>query len=490
MVAKPTKTPPERKTTATMEAYDESSSPEDPHDPRPGLVLLYAPSFQSLEPAYVLDSAHPHIVVGRAPEADILLPEAAVSRTHARIRLEQNRWVLTDLGARNGTLVNGEFIQEAVLEHLDEVRIGDAIFKFVESDAINYARYRIDGTINGASVDETVVRRARMGEIAGGFQIDRIVKSIEKIAKNPVSVILQGESGTGKEVFAGWIHQISGRKGAFRAVNCAAIPQPLLESELFGYKRGAFSGADRDKPGLIRAADHGTLLLDEIGDMPLEAQAKLLRVLQSKEFVPLGATSLEHADVRFICATHCDLAQLQADRKFRGDLYARLNEYSVRLPPLRERKEDIYALCQALLSRHGRPSLELSFAFMTALLHYDFPFNIRELEAYIKRAVALAEGSVLDTAHLPDEIKEHMKSYGRKPGAMGGECGESPKAPPVMASPAQPRVFPEQPSESELRALLEQHNGNVAAVGRVFGKARMQVHRWMKQYGIDVAQYR
>lgn len=475
-----------------MDAYDEHSSAEEPFDPRPGLVLLYAPSHALLAPAYVLDPAQPDIIVGRAADAGIQLPEASVSRKHARIRYENNAWILSDVGARNGILADGEYIQEIALEHLHEIRIGDVIFKFVESNAIQYKRYRIDGTIDGASMDETVVWRARMGDITGGYQIDRIAKSIEKIAKNPVSVILLGESGTGKEAFAGWIHQVSGRKGAFRAINCASIPQPLIESELFGYKRGAFSGADRDKPGLFRAADKGTLLLDEIGDMPLEAQAKLLRVLQSKEFIPLGATSPEHADVRIICATHCDLAKMQSERKFRGDLYARLNEYSVRLPPLRERKEDIYSLCRTLLARHNRPDLELSFPFMTAILHYDFPFNIRELEGYIKRAAALAQGPVLDTAHLPDEIREHMKGYGRKHGLCEppAECNESPRPPAASPIAHKIRTSSEQPPEHELRALLAQHKGNIAAVGRVFGKARMQVHRWIKHYSIDISEYR
>src|SRR6185503_14726634 len=178
----------------------------------------------------------------------------------------------------------------------------------------------------------------------GGYQIDRLASALERVSKSEISVILLGESGTGKEVFAQQLHDWSGRKGAFQAVNCAAIPATLLESELFGYKRGAFSGADRDKTGLVRSADGGTLFLDEIGDMPPDAQAKLLRVLQSKEIVPVGAHTPERVDVRVVCATHRDLTKLQAEGRFRGDLFARLNEYSLRLPPLRERKEDIFVL--------------------------------------------------------------------------------------------------------------------------------------------------
>src|SRR5262249_28419776 len=180
------------------------------------------------------------------------------------------------------------------------------------------------------------------------------------------------------------------------------------------YKRGAFSGADRDKVGIVRAADGGTLFLDEIGDMPADAQAKLLRVIQSKEVIPLGATSPERVDVRIVCATHRDLAKLQAEGRFRGDLFARLNEYNLKLPALRERKEDVYMLCRALLERHSAPLLGLTFPYMTGLLHCDFPYNVRELEAFIKRGVALCEAPALDAAHLPDEIKELMRSYARR----------------------------------------------------------------------------
>jgi transcriptional regulator with GAF, ATPase, and Fis domain len=472
-----------------MQAYGEPASPEGGLGTRAGLILLYAPSYNLFDPAYLLHERD--LVIGRAPESGICVPEAAVSRQHARVHVQGGRWILTDLGGRNGTIVDGEFVREIALEHLHEIRVGDAIFKFVEAGAESYARYRIDGTLAGAPPEESAARLARLGEIVGGYQIDRLVSAVARVAKSPVSVVLLGESGTGKEVFARFIHAASGRRGALRAINCAAIPQPLLESELFGYKRGAFSGADRDKIGLFRAADGGTLLLDEIGDMPLEAQAKLLRVIQSKEVIPIGATTPEHVDVRILCATHRDLAKLQQEGRFRGDLFARLNEYSAKLPPLRERKEDIFALVRALLARHERAGLGVSFAFMTGLLHYDFPFNVRELEGFLKRGVALLdEGSgVLDTAHLPDEIKELMKSYGLR--SEQAPPRASPEEPPrVPAKEAAPAIRRKPPNEEELRALLAFHKGNVAAVGREFGKERMQVHRWMKRFGINADEYR
>jgi transcriptional regulator with GAF, ATPase, and Fis domain len=511
-------------TTASMQVYGMAASPDLARGTRAGLVLLYAPSYSQFSPAYLLHERD--LIIGRDPSSGICIPEAAVSRQHARIHYRDSCWVLTDLGGRNGTVVDGGFVHEIVLEHLHEIRVGDAIFKFVESGAESYARYRIDGTVVGETPAGTTVpdvgsRRAR-SSIVGGYQIDRLAGAIERVARSDISVVLLGESGTGKEVFAAHLHASSGRRGRFQAVNCAAIPAALLESELFGYKRGAFSGADRDRIGVIKAADGGTLLLDEIGDMPIEAQAKLLRVLQSKEVIPLGATQPERVDVRIICATHRDLTRLQREGRFRGDLFARLNEYSLTLPPLRERKEDIFALCRALLARHGRPDLGFTFPFMTGLLHYDFPFNVRELEAMIKRGIALTDGPELDAQHLPDELKELMKGYAQRsrasipaPPPWTGDPRTRPTWPVIDESTLPPSPFPPRdvdlgaqaglrsraagsappprggtPTEEELRALLVRYKGNVAAVGRELGKERMQIHRWMKRYGVDVNEYR
>jgi transcriptional regulator with GAF, ATPase, and Fis domain len=304
--------------------------------------------------------------------------------------------------------------------------------------------------------------------------------------------VILGETGTGKEVAAKGLHRVSGRRGSFQAINCAAIPPNLLESELFGFRRGAFSGADRDKPGLIKLADGGTLFLDEIGDMPLEAQAKLLRVLQAREVFPLGATTPERVDIRVICATHRDLHQYVKEGKFRGDLFARLNEHVVRLPPLRERKEDIYQLAKSFCTRYGNPELNFTFSFLVALMHYDWPYNVRELESCIKRGVALVDpsgigGIPLDTQQLPDAIAEHMKSYGQRTRVSGPSV--LPPDPLLPGGPAAPNRRTA-PTEAELRELLVRHRGNVAAVGRELGKERMQVHRWLKKYSINLDEYR
>jgi transcriptional regulator with GAF, ATPase, and Fis domain len=474
------------------------------HKERSGLVLLYAPNFEQLSPAYVFVSQE--LTIGRDASNLICVPEQAVSRQHARIfsRVDpattQEDWILQDLGSRNGTMVDGAFVGEIELEPNHEIRIGDAIFKFVEAGVEKCVPYRIDGCVTGE-------RKAKLfTDLVGGAQIDHIAADIERIAPKELSAVILGETGTGKEVIARGIHRLSGRRGSLQAINCAAIPHNLLESELFGYRRGAFSGADRDKPGLIKLADNGTLFLDEIGDMPLDAQAKLLRVLQSREVFPLGATTPERVDIRIVCATHRDLYQYVKEGKFRGDLLARLNEHVVRLPPLRERKEDILLLARSFGARYGRPNLTFTFSFIVALLHYDWPFNVRELESCIKRGVALTDGAQLDTVHLPDAISEHMKGYGVRPRVASPSNAPAPLTHPDPRDPAADRAGAHAsfspssapiassrrsaPTEDELRALLSRHRGNVAAVGRELGKERMQVHRWLKRYNIDLSAYR
>jgi transcriptional regulator with GAF, ATPase, and Fis domain len=460
----------------------------------PGLVLLYARNYEQFSPAYPFTK--PAVVIGRDPGADVCVPEQAVSRYHARITRQGERWVLSDLGSRNGTMVDGAFIASDVeLEHLHEIRVGDAIFKFVAAAAERYGEYHIDGR-------ELAPHRPRaIDALVGGWQMSHIAEELERIAPTQLSCVILGETGTGKEVAARELHRVSGRRGSLQAINCTAIPHNLLESELFGYRRGAFSGADRDKPGLITLANGGTLFLDEIGDMPLEAQAKLLRVLQSREVFPLGATAPERVDVRVVCATHRNLNKEVKDGRFRGDLFARVSEHVVVLPPLRERKEDILRLSTLFRDRYagqspqvltapgqsaGRAVVAFSFSFVVALLHYDWPYNVRELESCIKRAVALADGPVLDSAQLPEAIASLMREYGQRATSLGGAPSVLPATPISVAPP--PRRAP--PTEDELRALLLRHHGNVAAVGRELGKERMQVHRWMKRYGISIEDYR
>lgn len=438
--------------------------PSGASSPEAGLVLLYAEGYGALPAAFALGKKT--VVLGRDADADIPLPVTAVSRRHAEISFSRGSYVVRDLDSTNGTLVDGHRVDEAALEPNAELRIGDVIFKLVERGATEFAAYGLDGRMLDGAERQTKGK----SRLVGGCQMDLVAAALEQIATSELSVLILGESGTGKEVAARELHDKSGRTGQFSAVNCAALPENLIESELFGYKKGAFSGADRDKVGLIQVAHGGTLLLDEIGDMPLAAQAKLLRVLQSREVLPVGATRPEPVNVRVVAATHRDLGRLQKEGRFRRDLFARLNEFPIVLPPLRDRKEDLFQLSRFFLSKYGRAELVMSFPFVAGLLHHDWPYNVRELESAIKRAAALAETSVLDEEHLPESVKQAILDYA--------------SAPRRTMSPR------EIPTEDELRQMLEEAEGNVAAVGRNLGKARMQVHRWMKRYRIEIEDYR
>ncbi len=241
-------------------------------------------------------------------------------------------------------------------------------------------------------------------------QMQEILRLVEKIAPTKTTVLIIGESGTGKGVLAEFIHFCSPRREKpFLSINCSAIPDHLLESELFGYKRGAFTGAVSDKKGLIELADGGTLFLDEIGDMPLNLQAKLLKFLETGEFIPLGGTTPKEVNVRIISATNKDLEKLIKDGLFREDLYFRLNTIEIRIPPLRERKEDITAMSYFLLNKinaeHGKNVKGFTNEALTLLVNYDWPGNVRELKNVIERAVLLAQQDYITPADLPERIR-------------------------------------------------------------------------------------
>ncbi|WP_455826798.1 sigma-54 interaction domain-containing protein [Pseudomonas graminis] len=252
---------------------------------------------------------------------------------------------------------------------------------------------------------EAKVPRAAFGLIGNSTAMDETCRLIGKVLHTPYTVLLRGETGTGKEVVARAIHAAGPRSGkAFVVQNCAAFPEGLLESELFGYRKGAFTGADRNHAGLFDTADGGTLLLDEIGDMPLSLQAKLLRVLQEGEIRPLGANAAHKVDVRIIAATHRDLAAMVAQGSFREDLYYRLAQFPIELPALRERDGDVL-----LLARHfahtacialGRTAVQWSSAALDQLSSHAFPGNVRELKCLVERAVLLCDDGEILPAHL------------------------------------------------------------------------------------------
>ena len=229
-----------------------------------------------------------------------------------------------------------------------------------------------------------------------------LISILECIAPTSTTVLLEGESGVGKECAAQYIHQISRPNAPFVVIDCGSLSPTLIESELFGHEKGAFTGAVKRKSGLIEQARHGTLFIDEISELPLALQAKLLRLLESGSYRPIGASGYQNADTRVIAATNRSLGDLSNDGEFRSDLYYRLSAFPVRVPPLREHKEDIPELARAFLGRRadGYRYLPLGPAVLEQLLHYDYPGNVRELRNILERAVILAAGNPLSTAHI------------------------------------------------------------------------------------------
>lgn len=249
--------------------------------------------------------------------------------------------------------------------------------------------------------------------ITNSGKIKRILTFCEKVAPTDSTILIQGESGTGKGVFAHFIHQISKRKsGPFLTINCSAIPEELLESELFGYSKGAFTGASKTgKSGLIEAANGGTVFLDEIGEMPLVLQAKLLQVIQDKQFIPVGSSEVKKVDIRIVAATNQDLIKMVNDKRFREDLFYRLNVIDVHLPPLRERKEDIIPLTYNFLNKFNKKYHDnkvISEECLNILIHYSWPGNVRQLENLIERLVVISD-SVIQVADLPDMITDNIE---------------------------------------------------------------------------------
>ena len=284
-----------------------------------------------------------------------------------------------------------------------------------------FKRIQLEKTIRKAAekqalVLENRVLQARVDELQGAGQIIgtspailRTLELVNQVAPSTATVLIQGESGTGKELIANAVHHGSPRRARpFIKVNCAALPETLLESELFGYERGAFTGAVARREGRFELADGGTLFMDEIGDLSLATQAKLLRVLQEGEFERLGGTRTLKVDVRLVAATHADLATLVREKGFREDLFYRLNVITIQIPPLRERREDIPLLAQHFLGRfatkNGKTITGFTDEALDLLQSYAWPGNVRELENVIERAVVLTRGSMISPADLPDTL--------------------------------------------------------------------------------------
>jgi DNA-binding NtrC family response regulator len=419
--------------------------------------------------------------------AKLQLADPSLSGRHARfVRLlgpDGPHYAVEDMGSTNGCFVNGQRTTgPRPLADGDIVETGQTFWRFwlrpLEQVELLLERAYQGGPVSYAS---TV-----------SFEMLGALSRLEHIAPSDLSVIIHGESGTGKEGMARELHERSGRAGPLVALNCAAIPEGLIESELFGHSRGAFTGAVTDKQGLIEAAEGGTLLLDEVGDMPLPAQAKLLRVLQERSYVRLGETRSHSVDVRFIASTHHDLRTMVEGQQFRGDLYARLNGLSLTLPALRERREDLGLLIATFLGREtaagGKP-LSLTHEAYRALVLYDWPFNIRELEKAISVAVAFAEGAPqLKRFHLPEQVSEGPSlDRPRGAAAQGPAVPSEPAGDGDSSHGGGPLDYTLQ---ARLLAALREHRGNITLVAQALETSRMQVYRWLKRLKLDPKSFR
>jgi DNA-binding NtrC family response regulator len=405
------------------------------------------------------------VAVGRGPDEALrtlrtlrlAFPDPYMSTTHALFTQRGGRWRVEDR-SKNGTWLNGERIAEAPLADGDVLELAGTFFIF--RDALEVG----DGEHADVRADEPPPPAEGLATLLPPLR--RTFAHVGRIARSGVPVVLRGETGTGKEVLARAIHALSGRPGAFVAVNCGALPDNLVESELFGYRRGAFSGASEDRTGLVRTADRGTLLLDEIGDLPLPSQAALLRVLQEREVMPVGGTRPMRVDLRVIAASHLDLAALVAEKRFRADLEARLAGIELTLPPLRERREDLGLLAAAILRRVAPDPAQVSFekAAVRGLLRHGWPKNVRELVQALTSAVVLAGRQPIALAHLPAALRA--------------------PAPP----PAPPDDDPE--LRAAVIAALQAEGGNVSAAARRMGKERKQLQRWLKRFALDPERFR
>jgi DNA-binding NtrC family response regulator len=390
-----------------------------------------------------------------------------VSSSHARIVCGDSEFTFVDSGSTNGSYVDGARVEAATLSDGAVIELGSTLFVFRETRAPMNALADKVVRFGGDQLFDTL-----------SPNLEEAIDRIQRVARSQLAVLLLGETGTGKEVLAEQIHARSGRPGRFVAVNCGAIPAPLMEAQLFGHMRGSFTGAVRDEIGFVRAADVGTLFLDEVADLPPASQAALLRVLQSGEVIPVGSTRPVHTNVRIVAATHRDLEQLMREGAFRRDLYARLAGFVHTQPSLRERREDLGLLCATLLHRHANDgNVQVRVETARRLFSYDFPLNIRELEQCLMAALVLSSGTPITPSHLPDKLRSR-RSSSVQPAAVSEGLNAEPQSPEDAAI-----------LEALLVALRET-SGNVSESARRMGKARQQVQRWLRRFGLDAEQFR
>ncbi len=412
--------------------------------------------------------------IGRAESCDICIEHSSISRRHARLTVA-DRVTIRDLGSANGTKVGDARLardEERTVGAGDVLRIGAATLLIERGKA--------------SRVAPSAVQASRTVAVSSGDTMSEVRALIDKVADSKLSVLIRGETGVGKEVTASLVHDGSSRSRApFLKLNCAALSASLLESELFGYQRGAFTGAVVAKPGLLETADGGSVFLDEIGDMPLALQAKLLRVLEDGTVMRLGGLQAQTIDVRFIAATNSDLERDIAKGHFRRDLYYRLSGVTITVPPLRERKGEIESLAQCFIEQVSEPDRGPTLhPDAIAKLHgYSWPGNIRELRNVIERAVLLCSGSRIGAEHiaLPED------SAPRSPGAEQPSQPVESAKPAAAAASAPAKHLRAEIAEVEKRrivAALEECGGNQTRAAKLLEISRGTLQSRMDAYGI------
>lgn len=406
--------------------------------------------------------------IGRAT-APVALDDDQLSRVHCRFEAREGGHTLFDLESRNGTFVGGARVDQCDLTAEMVIRVGAhvLVYQYLPMQAIEAmadAAHKVSPIV-GDSWPTILLRN-----------------TIAERAPTSVPVLVLGESGVGKELVAAELHRQSGRSGRFVPVNCAALPDHLAESELFGHVKGAFTGAHQASSGLFGAATRGTLFLDEIGDLALPLQAKMLRALNDGEIRRVGDPHPTHVETRIVAATNVDLEAAIEAGTFRGDLYARLMGATIAVPSLRERRQDILPLARRFLEAQSSDApIEPDAA--EALTIYDWPYNVRELQNLARGvATTVRSKALFELSSMPKPIRERLKdreSDGEAPQAASEEV------PLILRVPRD-----REPSAAELTLVLDHFGGNVAQVAHYFGRARKQIYRWARKQNLDVDSFR
>jgi DNA-binding NtrC family response regulator len=442
----------------TTTVQDGGTAPKE--EPRRALVLVFG-RVHGAERCFEVGTEPVHL--GREPShgVHLRLEDSRASRSHAEIiwsDVRREHWI-RDRDSSNGVYVNGVRVRQRVLELGDVVRVGSTVFRY-----------------GAAPVDTGPSRPIEAPFVGVSRSLRTSLDRAERVAALDAPVLILGPTGAGKELVAQHIHRGSGRKGPMVAVNCAALPSHLAESELFGHDKGAFSGADSSRPGLFCAAQGGTLFLDEVGELPGDIQAKLLRALDTRSIRPVGTAAETRVDVRVVAATNRDLAEEVRAGGFRADLFARLGELVVRLDPLRDRPEDLEPLWRHFMAQLGDGrAVEPNGAAFEAMALHAWPLNVREVRQLVRAALLLKpDGGELDVEDLPAPMQPSRSAVPDR----------------SDRAPVPPLEEGEVPDARQLRHLVEEFGGNVKEVAAFLGKDRKQIYRWLRRHHIDPQAYR